>query len=529
MTEALPPPVPRMPLQRRCQACGYRYESNLTECPLDGVTLGKDKPGIDMLGPFRLKERIGVGGMGAVYRAIHEKVGRSVAIKLLHKSAKETPSSVQRFFYEARAVNTIRHPNVVEVHDLQTEGEDLYMVLELLRGKDLRSVLDASPGRRLLPDRVAKILEQVCGALQAAHDRNIIHRDLKPENVFVTNKHGREDFVKLLDFGMAKLERAEGRLTREGATVGTPEYMAPEQARGQDVDHRADVYSVGCIAYELLTGRPPFWAEAAADVMIMQVTQAPTPPREYNPEISVALQTVILRCLSKDPQGRPQSALDLAQELAAAEGLPFDSTGAFINWRSWDGPSSVSLVGITPMPVMTPTTSQVLLARTPTRGAAGPVSKKTWTAAALVAVAVGIATGAVMKRDKAPVSSIAQSAGLPTPETQRVARVHFQSQPPGAQVVDGRGHVLGITPFEATMPLGAPATATFTLAGHLANTRSIDVTGNPATLAVVMNPEPHPTPPVTTRKATPRRTSRPAVHADSGARPNTTARTINPF
>ena len=104
--------------------------------------MGKEKPGLDMLGPFRLKERIGVGGMGAVYRAVHEKVGRSVAIKLLHKSAKEQPSSVQRFFYEARAVNTIRHPNVVEVHDLQTEGDDLYMVLELLRGKDLRSILD---------------------------------------------------------------------------------------------------------------------------------------------------------------------------------------------------------------------------------------------------------------------------------------------------------------------------------------------------------------------------------------------------
>lgn len=483
MTLAPPPPPPRVPLQRRCQACGYRYESNLTECPLDGVTLGKEKPGLDMLGSFRLKERIGVGGMGAVYRAVHEKVGRSVAIKLLHKSAKEQPSSVQRFFYEARAVNTIRHPNVVEVHDLQTEGDDLYMVLELLRGKDLRSILDEAPGRRLLPTRVARLVEQVCGALQAAHDRNIVHRDLKPENVFVTNKHGREDFVKLLDFGMAKLERPEGRLTREGATVGTPEYMAPEQARGQDVDHRADVYSVGCIAYELLTGRPPFWAEAAADVMIMQVTQAPTPPREFNPDIPAALQTVILRCLSKDPKGRPESALDLAQEFAGAAGLPFDSTGAFINWRSWDGPSSVTLLGETPMPVMTPNPSQVALSRHTTTVVRVPVARWTWAAAAIAAVATGIVTGVIMMRTKAPVSPLPATAQAASSETPQL-------------VENSGGSAVGTAFFETAV-----------------------------------NPESTPTPSASPPKAKPSRKVR-TVRSASAAphtHPTTTARTINPF
>src|SRR4030095_9146235 len=150
------------------------------------------------------------------------------------------------------------HPNVVEVYDLSGEGEDVYMVLELLRGKDLRTLLGEQPSGALPPIRAVQILEQVCGALQATHARKIVHRDLKPENIFLTNRNGRSDWVKLLDFGVAKLERPEGRLTREGIALGTPEYMAPEQARGADVDARTDVYAVGCIAYEMLTSRTVF-------------------------------------------------------------------------------------------------------------------------------------------------------------------------------------------------------------------------------------------------------------------------------
>src|SRR5205814_457902 len=145
------------------------------------------------------------------------------------------------FFHEARAVNTIRHPNVVEVHDISDEGDDLYMVLELLRGMDLRTAIEGEPNRCMQPERLVFILEQVCGALQSAHAQNIVHRDLKPENIFLITRNGRADFVKVLDFGVAKLERAEGRITREGIALGTPEYMAPEQARDAEVDGRTDL------------------------------------------------------------------------------------------------------------------------------------------------------------------------------------------------------------------------------------------------------------------------------------------------
>ena len=145
----------------------------------------------------------------------------------------------------------------------------------------------------------------MCGALQASHARKIVHRDLKPENIFLTNKGGRADFVKLLDFGVAKLERPEGRLTREGIALGTPEYMAPEQARGADVDARTDVYAVGCIAYEMLTGRTVFHGATPGETMIKQVREAPRPPRELNPTVPEALEQVVLRCLSKPPKARP--------------------------------------------------------------------------------------------------------------------------------------------------------------------------------------------------------------------------------
>ena len=212
-------------------------------------------PAWSFWGPYRLVERLGAGGMGAIYRAVYEKAGRAVAIKLLHRSMRRETVALSRFFHEARAVNTIRHPNVVELYDLSGDGEDVYMVLELLHGQDLRALLQDEPGGRLMPERAVMLLEQICGALQAAHANKIIHRDLKPENVFVVQREGQPERVKLLDFGIAKLEQAEGRLTSEGMAMGTPEYMSPEQARGSEVDGRADIYAVGCMAFEMLTGR----------------------------------------------------------------------------------------------------------------------------------------------------------------------------------------------------------------------------------------------------------------------------------
>jgi serine/threonine protein kinase len=460
-------PSPRPPLNRRCQVCGYRYESTLAECPFDKVLLAKSRPGIEYLGAYRLIERLAVGGMGAVYRALHEKSGRSVAIKLLHQSLRNEVVSVSRFFHEARAVNTIRHPNVVEVYDLSGEGEDVYMVLELLRGKDLRTLLGEQASGCLPADRVVAILEQVCGALQASHARKIVHRDLKPENIFLTNKGGRADFVKLLDFGVAKLERPEGRLTREGIALGTPEYMAPEQARGADVDARTDVYAVGCIAYEMLTGRTVFHGATPGETMIKQVREAPRPPRELNPTVPESLEQVVLRCLSKAPKTRPESAMALAQELCASVGTEFDSSGAFMIWKGWDGPSSTSMVEMPAVTVRAHRPSQMLSSvRT-------VVKSHRRAAAVIAAAAVGVALLTWMglrsgREASAPPPPADKLAAVLRPALTPLSAVEVmvRSTPPGAEIFDESGRRLGVTPRALSLPAGGTRTVRFERAGY---------------------------------------------------------------
>ena len=446
----------RPPLNRRCHICGYRYESTLGECPFDHVVLGKSRPGGDYLGSYRLVERLAVGGMGAVYRALHEKSGRAVAIKLLHQSLRNEVVSVSRFFHEARAVNTIRHPNVVEVYDLSGEGEDVYMVLELLRGRDLRTLLGEQPGGCLPAERAVGILEQVCGALQASHARKIVHRDLKPENIFITTRNGRQDFVKLLDFGVAKLERPEGRLTREGIALGTPEYMAPEQARGADVDARTDVYAVGCIAFEMLTGRTVFHGATPGETMIKQVREPPRPPRELNPSIPERLQAVVLRCLAKQPRARPVSAMELAQELCAAVGSEFDSSGAFMTWKGWDGPSSTSMVEMPAVTVRAHKPSQALAA---VRELVGSKRKRSVVLASAVGAMlfVGLLSWMALRGDRrAHVLASTKAAAEVRPALTPLPAVEVlvQSSPTGAEILDESGRSLGVTPRRLSLPAG---------------------------------------------------------------------------
>jgi eukaryotic-like serine/threonine-protein kinase len=262
--------------------------------------------------------------MGVVYRAIHRKLGRTVAIKVLNRSLLADRTNVARFFQEARSVNTIRHPNVVDIYDFVTAGKDIYTVMELLVGRDLHHALHADEGGAFRTDRAVSILVQICAGLQAAHDRNIIHRDLKPANVFLTRREDGE-FVKLLDFGLAKLEHAEGRMTRDGVVLGTPEYMAPEQARDAALDCRADIYGVGCLAFHMLTGCQLFAGGSYAEVMVRHVKQPPPPPRALSPTLPEPLERVLLRTLAKDPDGRPSSARALAEELSAAIDRPLES------------------------------------------------------------------------------------------------------------------------------------------------------------------------------------------------------------
>jgi serine/threonine protein kinase len=318
-------PQPNANLTKLCTTCGYRLEASLQRCPTDGARLGRARPEVAVLGAYRLVERLGTGGMGVVYRAVHERLGRTVAIKVLNRSLAADRTNVARFFQEARSVNTIRHPNVVDIYDFVTAGKDIYTVMEFLVGRDLHYALYSEGGRPFTPERAVTLLVQVCAGLQAAHDRNIIHRDLKPANVFLCKRDDGTEFVKLLDFGLAKLERTEGRMTRDGVVLGTPEYMAPEQARGAALDSRADLYGVGCLAYHMVTGCQLFAGGSYAEVMVRHVKEPPPPPRTLNATLPEALERAILHCLAKKPEDRPPTATAVAEELCTAIGRPLDT------------------------------------------------------------------------------------------------------------------------------------------------------------------------------------------------------------
>jgi serine/threonine-protein kinase len=269
-------------------------------------------------GRYKVLKLIGTGGMGAVYEAEHIEIGKKVAIKVLHPQFSRQADLVARFRREARAASKVGHPNIVDVTDSgTTQGGDVYFVMERLDGIDLGDVLRHE--RRIAFDRSVHIGVQVCRALAAAHAAGIIHRDLKPENIFLTSRDGNADFVKILDFGIAKQDMGNQnlprRLTTPGVAMGTPEYMAPEQAAGKSIDGRVDIYAVGAILYEMLTGEPPHAGQNAMEVITKKATESPIPPRELNADIPEALERVVLTCLERDPGKRPQTMGALEYEL----------------------------------------------------------------------------------------------------------------------------------------------------------------------------------------------------------------------
>jgi serine/threonine-protein kinase len=270
-------------------------------------------------GRYRVARLLGTGGMGAVYEAEHIEIGKKVALKVLHPRFSRQADLVARFRREARAASKVGHPNIVDVTDSgTTEAGDVYFVMERLDGLDLGEVLRQE--RRVAPDRTMAIGTQICRALQAAHAAGIIHRDLKPENIFLVSRDGNADFVKVLDFGIAKSEpttasAAPRRLTTPGIAMGTPEYMAPEQAAGKAVDGRVDIYSVGAILYEMLTGEPPHAGANVMDILAKKATELPAPIRPRNPGVPELLEQVVMSCLEREPERRPQTMSALEYEL----------------------------------------------------------------------------------------------------------------------------------------------------------------------------------------------------------------------
>src|SRR5579862_2438628 len=274
-----------------------------------------------IIGHYRIIEKIGSGAMGEVFRARDERLGRDVALKLIRQSSGDKPDHLRRFEFEARAAAALNHPNIVAVYDVGSIEGTPYIVCELLEGRTLRQQLQAGA----LPARAAlDYCLQIVQGLIAAHERRIVHRDLKPENLFVT----RDGRIKILDFGVAKLQPTDesGRsveelttVTKAGAVVGTVAYMSPEQLRGKAIDHRSDIFSVGAILYEMLTGSRAFQGETEVDTITAVLREEPSEAKLEETNIPVSMQQVVRHCLEKEPQNRFQSARDLS---FALETLP---------------------------------------------------------------------------------------------------------------------------------------------------------------------------------------------------------------
>src|SRR5262247_2888799 len=268
---------------------------------------------------YYLESKLGAGGMGTVYRAGRLLIGDWVAVKVLHPDQMADPQAVERFRREAQTAASLKHPNVVRVYDFDVSSEGLsYLVMELAEGENLRSLVERQG--TLVETDAAEIIRQVCAALDEAHSQGIVHRDIKPENILVrTVPEGLQ--VKVLDFGIAALRDVNaGRLTRTGSVMGTPHYMSPEQCLGEELDGRSDIYSLGIVLFEMLTGVAPFDSPTTTAIVVKHVNDPPPPPRTLNPKISPAVESVALRALEKCRDARPQTAGEMAKELIAAAG-----------------------------------------------------------------------------------------------------------------------------------------------------------------------------------------------------------------
>ncbi len=266
---------------------------------------------------YRLESILGVGGTGTVYRAQRLLIGDSAAIKVLHPNQTGHPKAVERFRREAQIAARLRHENVVNVYDFGVSKDGLvYFVMEMAQGLSLRQMI-VQQGK-FTEAEAAKIISQVCAAMDDAHRQGVVHRDLKPENILVhATPQGLQ--VKVLDFGIStQREIFDHKLTQTGGVIGTPHYMSPEQCKGEEIDGRSDIYSLGIILFEMLTGFVPFNSKTPTAIVVQQVNQAPPPLREINPETSAEVEAVVLRALAKRPEARPQTAGELAKELNAA-------------------------------------------------------------------------------------------------------------------------------------------------------------------------------------------------------------------
>ena len=333
-----------------CGSCRREFAATALFCPNCGTPkvagTGTDPLLGKLLGDrFLVQERIGHGGSGTIYKAEHVTLRRKVAIKVLHDQLSRDDLAIERFRREATTVAEIDNDHIVEIHDFgRTPDGRLYLAMELLEGETLDQVLERES--RLPIDQIVDVITQLDEALIEAHAIGYVHRDLRPRNIYLAKRRGRANFVKLLDFGLAKIVESEAGAasTSLGMTFGDPKYMSPEQAQGDRIDRRADIYQLGCIAYEMLTGAPPFTGGRVFDVLSRHVSEAPRPVGELRADTPAWLEAVVMRCLAKPPEERFATVSRMVEALHQGQ-----TTGAVMaedvaRTREAELPASVSRV-----------------------------------------------------------------------------------------------------------------------------------------------------------------------------------------
>jgi serine/threonine protein kinase len=449
-----------------------------------------------MVGEYRVTHKLGEGGMGVVYAAVHPDIGTRVAIKVLAPHAAVYPDLVRRFKEEARSVNKIRHPNIIYIFAFnQLPDGRHYFVMEYLDGESLTARLERGPTEVA---EIRRLLRQICSALQAAHDAGVVHRDLKPDNVWVATDAHSESRIKLLDFGIAKLsDVTASKLTQAGVPMGTPQYMPPEQGMGRAIDRRADIYSLGVILYQIFAGTLPFHGATAQEIVFKHVTEPPLWPSRHRPIVPKAMEAIILDCLEKEPEKRPATVKEVAARIEAA----FESEAARTGRASvpatlprMTSPTPIAREAMPSVRALSGKSPSLQPGTTSLTGMAGEANERApefrrssgrsmAIAVGTLAVAAGVGAAASLLH-RAPEVAVAQTshpALAPTPGAavrvlpQPVAappapppvptkapptevQIKIDSLPSGARVVlEPDGAVLGRTPYSGRRPLGDSA------------------------------------------------------------------------
>ncbi|MEZ4365092.1 MAG: protein kinase [Kofleriaceae bacterium] len=503
------------------------------------------------VGEYVVDAKIGEGGFGSVFRATHPVIGKIAAIKVLAPKYSADPDMLSRFASEAKAVNQIRHRNIIDIFAFGTlpDGRSYY-VMEFLEGESLADHLErvgAMPLEEALP-----VLEALARALDAAHAKGIAHRDLKPDNVLLARDPDGEPFPKLLDFGIAKLLGGDGggamHKTRTGAPIGTPYYMSPEQSRGRDVDHRTDIYAFGVMTYQLLTGTVPFDGDDYMDILMKQIGEEPVPPSRRRPDLPPGIDEAVAWMMRKDPAARPPdlaSAMAALTEAAQAAGLRLPMSTR-VERRSGVVGTPRTPVGVPPL---TPDLRRAGTAPTVALGGAelpieplAPAAPRTgrwrWAAGGVALIALaGIVVVATRPSTPAPTRPAAVAVVAPPdaaprrlPDARpRLVTLTFTGLPAGAEAHGPGGTLLGVAPT-IQLPVGqAPLVITLTAEGHAPS--SITVTpdrdqAHEVILTVKPAVEPPPTKPERPR---PRPDDKPKCPGSPGCKPTDRNSLPDPF